>query len=163
MFQLRGLGADLDQCAANPNDAVCRAFYGTGKVGLVTGYSAQTPPSSFPFTTPATQNPTPGTVVTTVAGSRPWYLSWWALGLMAVGGAAAWKYSRPRKPSSATGPATVPAGGTAGLLGIPMNENGLTYYRWIKAAGVKGNGNTTHYAAWKRGEDPSDHAVANRR
>ena len=156
MFQLRGLGED---CAANPNDPVCRAFYGTPDVPTVSepfkliqatsvGSKLPTPPN------PLVQQPTPGTNVI-VAMIKPWWMSWWAIGLAAVAGLGLWHYSRPRKPSSITAPATVPAGGTAGLFGVPMNENGLTYYRWLKAAAVKGCGNTSHYAAWKRGEDPS--------
>ncbi len=166
MFQLRGLGED---CAANPTDPVCRAFYGTPtaldlmrnqiKTQGFVQFNQPMPNVPAPSSSISTTAATPGTIVTTFASSKPWYMTWWGLGLLAAGGYAAWKYSRPRKPASVTAPATVPAGGTAGLFGIPMNENGLSYYRWIKAAGVKGGGNASHYAAWKRGEDPTDWRV----
>lgn len=155
MYQLRG----LSDCTTNPNDPVCRAFY--GDESPVTQFAIpgfvvkQTAPTTPNVPMPNVQTPTPGTMIVTSA-SAPWYFTWWGLGLIALAGIGLWKYSRPRKPPGMTSQPTVPAGGTAGLFGVPMNENGLSYYRWIKAAGVKGHGNQTHYAAWKRGEDPSD-------
>jgi hypothetical protein len=35
-----------------------------------------------------------------------------------------------------------------------MNENGLTYERWLNAAGTKAH--PANQAAWFRGEDPTD-------
>lgn len=154
MYQLRGLG----DCATNPNDPVCKAFYGTS---TARDYASGNMPGTFFQPTlpgvpaPNTQLPSPGTYITT-SSDKPWYFTWWGVGLLAIAGVGLWKYSRPRKPPGVTSQAVVPAGGTAGLFGVPMNASGLSYYRWIKAAGVKGHGNQTHYAAWKRDEDPSD-------
>jgi hypothetical protein len=43
-------------------------------------------------------------------------------------------------------------------VSVAVNGYGLTYQQWCYAAGLDSMGKATdaHYAAWKRGEDPSD-------
>lgn len=50
---------------------------------------------------------------------------------------------------------SVPA---SAIAGAAMNENGLTWTRWWRAAGFSSEkvARATAYYAWKRGEDPSD-------
>lgn len=109
MFQLRGLGED---CSKNPNDPVCRAFYGT--TPTQTPYQAYKAilatnliqPQTMAPSVPSAPNPlveavTPGTVVVT-AGGKPWWMSWWVLGLAAVGGVGLWMYSRPKSSPAST-------------------------------------------------------------
>ena len=106
MFQLRGLGGD---CAANPNDPVCRAFYGDDSSGSMPyAIMGQKIGPSLPIVDQHIPSPagtsiqpvSPGTSVVTAAG-KPWWMSWWVLGLAAVAGIGLWAYSRPKKSPAA--------------------------------------------------------------
>lgn len=63
-------------------------------------------PATPSVNTPNVPNPlfqpvTPGTTVVTT-GSKPWWASWWLLGLAAAGGVGLWMYSRPKSSPAST-------------------------------------------------------------
>lgn len=119
MFQLRGLG----DCTSDPSDPVCQAFYGAqsgagaGGAAGIAGRVLKLPSNLINLmavepgpTDPMTQTTNPGTVISTTPSTKPWYLTWWGLGLIGAAGYGLWRYSHPKK--------TAAASPIAGLFGI---------------------------------------------
>lgn len=110
MFQLRGLG----DCASDPTDPICQAFYGTqsgasaGGSASIAGRLIKLPNNLVnmmavapgPTDPGATQTTNPGTIISTTTNTKPWYLTWWGLGLIGAAGYGLWRYSHPKKPTT---------------------------------------------------------------
>ena len=89
----------------------------------------------------------------------PWasYVSGAALVLGAIS-IVAYNRKRSARSSSASAPAAVAGWNPSDTRGPRMNPEGLTYYRWWRAAGFTRQPpvNSEQYRAWQHGEDPSD-------